>query len=225
MLQLLKTPLLLEQHREKKVIVLRVFLFNYDYTYKEVNCQLLRDHKEDIAEWICEMALTDSQKAFKSLYLTYFQRMMRFTNLYVSSVVEAEEIVSDTFLAVWNNRKSLLKITNFDAYIYSIARHKAISYYRTIHMEQIELNEISIDLFTHTETTPEDDLISKESLNQLNKAIDALPAKCKAAFKLIREDKLKYKEVAAILDISVKTLEAHIATAVKKLRESLKQEK
>ena len=44
------------------------------------------------------------------------------------------------------------------------------------------------------------------------------------AFKLVREDKLKYKEVAAILDISVKTLEAHLASAIKKLRESLTSE-
>lgn len=179
------------------------------------------DHKENIAQFICEIAMNDSQTAFKSLYLSYFQRLIRFTKLYVSSTVEAEEIVSDTFLAIWNNRKSLLKVTNFDSYIYSIARHKAISYYRTIHMEQVELNEITIDLFTHTETTPEDDLISKERINSLNNAIDALPAKCKIAFKLVREDKLKYKEVAAILDISVKTLEAHLSNAVKKLREAL----
>lgn len=170
------------------------------------------------------MALTDSQTALKSLYLAYFQRLMRFTKLYVSSSVEAEEIVSDTFLAVWNNRKSLLKVSNFDSYIYSIARHKAISYYRSIHIEQIELNEIPLDLFTQTDTTPEDDLISKERINQLNKAIDALPAKCKMAFKLVREDKLKYKEVAEILDISIKTLEAHLANAVKKLRDSLASE-
>ena len=91
-------------------------------------------------------------------------------------------------------------------------------------MEQIELNELSIDLFIHTETTPEDDLISKERINRLNKAIDSLPNKCKIAFKLVREDKLKYKEVAAILDISVKTVEAHLASAIKKLRESLTSE-
>ena len=95
------------------------------------------------------MALTDSQAAFKSLYLTYFQRLIRFTRLYVSSTVEAD---------------------------------------------------------------------------QLNNAIEALPAKCKTAFKLVREDKLKYKEVAAILEISVKTLEAHLATAIKKLREFLRKE-
>lgn len=179
------------------------------------------DQKENIAQWICEMAMNDSQTALKSLYLAYFQRLIRFTKLYVPSTVEAEEIVSDTFLAVWNNRSALLKVTNFDSYIYSIARHKAISYYRSIHIEQVELNEITIDLFTHTETTPEDDLISKERIVRLNKAIDALPAKCKVAFKLVKEDKLKYKEVAAILDISVKTLEAHLSNAIKKLRETL----
>lgn len=165
--------------------------------------------------------MNDSQAALKSLYLAYFQRLIRFTKLYVSSTVEAEEIVSDTFLAVWNNRSSLLKVTNFDSYIYSIARHKAISYYRSIHIEQVELNEITVDLFIHTDTTPEDDLISKERINRLNNAIDALPSKCKVAFKLVREDKLKYKDVAAILDISVKTLEAHLSNAVKKLREAL----
>ena len=221
---IVKTPLLLKQGRKKKVITLRVFLLKCDYNIIVINFQSLTDHKNDILQWLCEMALTDSQAAFKSLYLTYFQRLIRFTRLYVSSTVEAEEIVSDTFLAVWNNRKSLLKVTNFDSYIYSIARHKAISYYRSIHMEQIELNELSIDLFIHTETTPEDDLISKEKINQLNNAIEALPAKCKTAFKLVREDKLKYKEVAAILEISVKTLEAHLATAIKKLREFLRKE-
>ena len=92
---------------------------------------------------------------------------------------------------------------------------------RKQHMEQVSLDEISIDLFTSTETTPEEELISQEGIHRLNLAIDSLPAKCKMAFKLVREDKLKYKEVAAILDISVKTLEAHLANAVRKLRETL----
>ena len=90
-----------------------------------------------------------------------------------------------------------------------------------VELEQVSLDEISIDLFTSTETTPEEELISQEGIHRLNLAIDSLPAKCKMAFKLVREDKLKYKEVAAILDISVKTLEAHLTNAVRKLRETL----
>ena len=172
------------------------------------------ENRDDIIQWACEMALSDSQTALKSLYMTYFGPLMRFTGMYVSSPAEAEEIVSDTFLAIWNNRKQLPGISNFDSYIYTVARHKAISYYRKQHMEQVSLDEISIDLFTSTETT-------QEGIHRLNLAIDSLPAKCKMAFKLVREDKLKYKEVAAILDISVKTLEAHLTNAVRKLRETL----
>ena len=167
-------------------------------------------------QWVCEIALSDSQTAFKSLYLAYFQRLMRFTSLYVPSSVEAEEIVSDT--------KSLPEISNFDSYIYGIARHKAISLYRTQHMEKVQIDENTIDLFAHTDTTPEEELISKECIDHLNEAINTLPDKCKMAFKLIREDKMKYKDAANILEISVKTLEAHIATAVRKLRESLAKE-
>ena len=174
------------------------------------------ENRDDIIQWACEMALSDSQTALKSLYMTYFGPLMRFTGMYVSSPAEAEEIVSDTFLAIWNNRKQLPGISHVDSYIYTVARHKAISYYRKQHME-----EISIDLFTSTETTPEEELISQEGIHRLNLAIDSLPAKCKMAFKLVREDKLKYKEVAAILDISVKTLEAHLTNAVRKLRETL----
>lgn len=174
-------------------------------------------------QWACEMALTDSEAALKSLYMVYFQRLIRFTSLYVSSSGEAEEIVSDTFLAVWDNRQALPGITNFDSYIYTIARHKAISYYRKQHMQEVSLEDIPIDLFICTDTTPEEELISQEGISRLNTAINTLPSKCRIAFKLVREDKLKYKEVAAILDISVKTLEAHLANAVRKLREVLQE--
>ena len=175
-------------------------------------------------QWVGEIALADSQAAFKSLYLAYFQRLMRFMSLYVSSPAEAEEIVSDTFLALWNNRKSLTGVASFDAYIYGIARHKAINFYRTQHIKKIDIDARVIDLFAHTDTTPEEEFISKECIDHLNEAIETLPDKCKMAFKLIREDKLKYKEAATILEISVKTLEAHIATAMRKLKEALADE-
>lgn len=172
--------------------------------------------------WLCELATADSQAALKSLYLAYFSRLMRFVSLYVDASAEAEEIVSDTFLVVWNNRKTLLNIVHFDSYLYTIARNKAISYFRTQRMKRVEWSETTIDLFLHTDTTPEDDLITKENIDRLNAAINALPNKCRMVFKLVREDKLKYKEVAEMLDISIKTLEAHLSTAVKKLRETLR---
>lgn len=176
-------------------------------------------------QWVREIALAGSHTAFKSLYISYFQRLIRFTNFYVADSVIAEEIVSDTFISLWENRAQLAEVRHFDSYIFTIIRYKAINYYRNKNMEYLEINELPFDLYYKTETTPEDDLISKEEIDLLNKAINSLPNKCKIAFKLVREDNLKYKEVTTIMDISVKTLEAHLATAIRKLRQILKQNK
>ena len=55
----------------------------------------------------------------------------------------------------------------------------------------------------------------------MNDAVESLPSKCKMIFKLVREDKLKYKEVATTLQISVKTVEAQMTIAMKKLRQAI----
>lgn len=181
----------------------------------------MQTHDENTVKWVNDIAEHDSQKAFKSLYHYYFERLLRFVFLYIPLIAEAEEIVSDIFISLWNGRKKLLEINNFDAYLYGMARYKAISHLRSRTENKISIQEVSIDLFTSTETTPEDDLISQEKITQLNNAINALPYKCKMAFKMVREDKMKYKDVAIVLDISVKTVEAHLATATRKLREAL----
>lgn len=91
-------------------------------------------------------------------------------------------------------------------------------------MDQVDIESFSVDLFFRTETTPEDNLISKETIAHINAAINRLPEKTKVTFKLIREDNLKYKEVSEILGISIKTVEAHMSTAMRKLRETLEKE-
>ena len=127
------------------------------------------------------------------------------------------------FLVIWENRKKLLEVGRFDAYLYAVARNKAVSYLRTQQQEMCSLDEIPVDLYDATCTSPEEDLISQEEIRLLNKAIQSLPPKCRMAFKLVREDHFKYKEAASILQISVKTLEAHVATAVRKLYEVLRR--
>ena len=179
----------------------------------------------EIAHYIQEIALNDSQIALEKLYTCYFYDLLRYSMMYVSSEHDAEEIVSDTFLTIWENRKDLLKLSNFNAYIYTIVRNKSISSFRSSHIQQdVNLENTPIDIFAFTDVTPEDELISKEKVAEINSAINSLPNKRKMAFKLVKENNLKYKEVAEILNISIKTLEAHLTTAVKKIRENLKED-
>jgi RNA polymerase sigma factor, sigma-70 family len=137
--------------------------------------------------------------------------------MYVKSSQIAEELVSDVFFALWENRKQLVEINNFDAYIYRIAKFRVLKYLRDDNTLTVDLDEVPIELFAFTETTPEDDYISRESIDALNEAIEQLPAKSKLAFKLVREDGMKYKDAAEHLGISVKTLEAQLTYAMKKI--------
>ena len=65
--------------------------------------------------------------------------------------------------------------------------------------------------------TPEDLMITAELISQINKAINELPTKCRLIFKLVKEDGLKYKEVAELLHLSKKTVENQVGIALKKI--------
>lgn len=164
-----------------------------------------------------DLAMRNSESAFKSLYVTYCDRIMRYLVMYVKSPQIAEELLSDVFFALWENRKQLLEVNNFEAYIYRIAKFRVLNYLRDNKNLTVDLDEVPIDLFAFTETTPEDDYISRELIDAVNEAIEQLPAKSKLAFKLVREDGMKYKDAAEHLGISVKTLEAQLTFAMKKI--------
>jgi len=181
-----------------------------DFTERDINILV-----EDISK-------RNSESALEDLYRHYFDKLMRYISIYIKSEQTAEEIISDVFFTIWQNRKSLVEIKNFNAYIYTISRNRFIDYLRVKKKDFKQLNEISVDIYFRTDTTPEDDMISKELTKTLDDAINSLPNQCKIAFKLIREDNMKYKDAADLLNISVKTLEAHITKAIKELRLALK---
>jgi len=179
-------------------------------------------NEKKISELVDKISIKDSEKALKELYTYYFEKLARFVLLYAKSEESTEEIISDTFLIIWQNRKKLPEIKNFNSYIYKIARNKAISYYRTVNMHYETINDtIPIDLYYNTYTTPEEEMIEKEMIEKLDRTINSLPTQCKIVYKLIREDQMKYKEAADVLNISVKTLEAHMTRAIKELRKTL----
>ena len=177
---------------------------------------------EKLKQLIYELSKNNSQDALKNIYIAFYPKLFRLAIYYVKVKALAEEIVSDTFLSIWEQRSQLLEVHDFNAYVYQIAKNTSITYLRkqTNPKENIDSADVNA-LFNPTET-PESELISAELMSHLNQAVEKLPERCKLVFKLIREENLRYKEVASMLNISIKTTEAHMALAVKKLREALK---
>jgi RNA polymerase sigma-70 factor (family 1) len=162
------------------------------------------------------------QAAFKELYQQQVFRLFQFAFSFVKQRQAAEEIVNDVFLKLWQQRHTLHKISNVQVYLYVAVKHTALNYLRAgAPWQQIDLDAVEVQHF-HFNMEAEQLLLTNELKKAITAAVNQLPPRCKLIFKLVKEDGLSYKEVAAILDVSVKTVDTQLTIALKKLEQTLK---
>jgi RNA polymerase sigma-70 factor (family 1) len=163
------------------------------------------------------IARLDDQQAYKELFTSLYSYLFQFARTIVKSKESAEEVVSDVFIKVWERRKELEKIDNLKVYLYVSTRNIAFNYLdkqKRVYTNSIDDFEAE---FTSIYFDPEQLLVTADMLALIQKAIDQLPPKCKMVFKLVKEDGLKYREVAEVLSISIKTVENQLAIALQKI--------
>jgi RNA polymerase sigma-70 factor (family 1) len=164
----------------------------------------------------------DDQTAFTQLYLHFGKKLIHFATSLVRSKEIAEELVEDVFVKLWANRRHIIEIENITVYIYIATKNKSLNSLsqkaRELILAPFDFLDSSVNDFA---ADPYELMITSEMMDRMHQAVDALPPRCKMIFKLIREDGLKYKEVAEILNISVNTIDVQMAIAVKKICTSL----
>lgn len=168
-----------------------------------------------------KVALGD-EKAFRQLFNHFASKLTRFAFSITQDKEAALEMMDEVFVKVWKNRSKLPDITNLKTYLYTSIKNASLNYLsqkaRVHHNEFFDLD--NLPLADHQ--SPEQMLIAKEIFKKISNAVDSLPPKCRIIFRLVREDGLKYREVAEILNISVKTVDAQMVIAVKKISEKVK---
>lgn len=163
------------------------------------------------------------ETAFRYFVDSHSKDLFYFAMGYVHVREAAEEVVSDVFLEMWNNRKHLNEIRHIQSWLLVITRNKSISYLRkegegtVISFEDIEEYHLPYV------QSPDHKMISQEEIDRVNRAIAILPPKCKEVFMLAKIQGLPYKEIAEILGISVKTINIHIAKAINLVAEILRK--
>lgn len=159
----------------------------------------------------------NDQRAFKQFYQLLFFRLYQFAFSYVRSKEAAEEIVNDVFLILWQKRQMLDTITNINVYLYVAIKNASLNYLRKNNQSlPLSVDDLTVHHLSFV-SDPESILINRELQTRIHEAVEQLPSRCRLIFKLIKEDGLSYKEVAAILEISVKTVDAQLYIALKKL--------
>ncbi|HEY4208881.1 MAG TPA: RNA polymerase sigma-70 factor [Puia sp.] len=154
--------------------------------------------------------------AFEECYRQYFVRLYRFCFSIVHQKQPAEDIVQNVFMQLWKKREESPAIRNLEVYLYVSVKNLSLNYLRNTSSRIVDIAERSHE-YIQFNADPETLLIHAEAVKKMNNAIRSLPPRCKLIFKLIKEDGLKYKDVATLLDLSLKTVEGQLAIAMRKL--------
>jgi RNA polymerase sigma-70 factor (family 1) len=164
-----------------------------------------------------KVCLDDDLKAFEQLFHTLNTKLIKFCIFYIRQKEAAEDIVSEVFIRCWESRHNLTEVANPETYLFVAVKNQSLNYikkYSSIHLVQAEdSNELEfVDNYD-----PEKEMERKELHFILDKAISSLPQQACLVFRLIKEDGLRYKEVAEILNISPRTVQTQLFRAIKKL--------
>ena len=183
--------------------------FKYSHSLKEPkNIVLLKD--------LIRGLKNDEIVAFERLYNLYSVKVFNFSRKYLKSDEDAQEIVQDVFMKIWDSRHQIDLEQYFNGFIFRISKNAALNKIRKRVGEPDSFWPVKED-FSAINLT-EQEILFAEMKDLLEKAVEGLPPKRQEIFKLSRFHGLSNKEIAARLDISINTVEGQIRKAIKYLR-------
>ncbi len=162
-----------------------------------------------------DVCSTGNMQSYDLLYELLCGKLIHFSASITGSFHLAEEVVSDVFIMLWQKRQQLGNVREPLVYLYVCTRNLSLNSLsrRKKHIDYESLDRDALAIAPDVE----DRLISTEVSQLIEKAIRELPARCQLIFRLVKMDGLSYKQVAELLEISTKTVDAQLAIAIKKL--------
>ena len=161
-----------------------------------------------------------NEQAFILLYKEYYPKLLQFASAFLKDQQLAEEVTEDVFIYLWCNREQITQIVNLQVYLYVSVKNRCLNK-MPVRNEQLSIDVVPEASLPFGNDNPLQKAIDSEMQTRMQQAICNLPPRCRMIFRLIREDGLKYKDVAEILNISVNTIDNQMAIAVKKICEAL----
>lgn len=174
--------------------------------------------KEHIKYLLWSYIYQDSQKAFREFYDLFFPRLIRLAMIFVRNLEAAEDIVSEVFVKFFQRGKRITEIDDVKPYLYRSVKNQAITYLKSnVHTMSVHSDDERSDLIIDIQD-PYHQYLHKELQEKLQEVLQSLPPQKKTIYRLIVLEGLKYKEVAALLNISIKTVENHMVEATRQVR-------
>lgn len=164
----------------------------------------------------------DDKKSFAIFFRMYHSRMIRFSLLFVNRYADAEDVVSDVMIKLLKKRDQLPEIINFNDYLFRAVKNQSLNLLKkNSHNASMGLEDIPEDLLTDNYVEPFEKVLAIELQEIVKNLVEKLPPKRKMVYLLIKDEGLRIKEVAELLDISEKTVKKHLELAIRNLRSEI----
>ena len=169
------------------------------------------------------MKVNSVKQRVKRIFDTHFRLLCIYAEGLVGNREEAEDIVSGVFQRLVENPELASINKSLQAYLYRSVRNQCFDYmeHHQVLQKYIEYVKDNREIYELDDSDPLSMLISKETVIEIEQAIECLPPKCKEIFLLVRMEGLTYKEIAEKLNISFSTVKMQIRRATGKLRKTL----
>lgn len=157
--------------------------------------------------------------SFDKLFSKYSERLFFFSKKILKNHEDAEEIVQDVFLKIWEHRADIDEARSFKSYIFTLAYHNIITKLRSrnLHTRYAGISLSNSEISNETEAQ----IIYSDLEKLSNKIIDQMPPKRKQIYLLSRAEGISNLEIAERLNISKNTVENQLTDALKFIRKKL----
>lgn len=164
-----------------------------------------------------------NERAFEYFFNKYYDSILGFCIQFIYNKPEAKGITQEAFINLWSSRQQIEKINGIESFLYTYAKSKCLNVIRDNKVKEryksktLNKKERALD-YDLLKSMNFDSLALTELEELITKSIDDLPEKSKVVFYKKRYENKKNKEIAQDLNVTVKTVEAHMTTALKILR-------
>ena len=159
------------------------------------------------------------QKAFDTLFRRYYPMLCAYGHRFVE-LEDAEEIVEDSLLWIWENRETLVIESSLNSYLFKMVYRRALN--KLAHIDATQRADTRFYEEMQEMLQDTDYYQIEELVKRIEDAIAALPESYREAFVMHRFRDMSYKEIAETLGVSPKTIDYRIQQALKQLRMDLK---
>ncbi len=160
----------------------------------------------------------NSESDYEIIFRQYYQGLCNYANMFLKDLDNAEEIVQNVFVKLWEKKDEINLDISLKSYLYKAVYNASLN-----EIKHQKIKENYVYMQTNTESTIEPLSLHnlKELEKNIEKALNNLPEQCRLIFKMSRFEDLKYREIANVLNISPKTVENQMGKALRMMRENL----